>query len=292
MGLNIGVHPNNLHLTLAQNWPGAFEDLDVEFVPYHEGRDTGLLLAEGRIDIGGTGSTPPILAQVSGLDVRYVAASAPRPMNGGVLVGRTSRIKKVLDLAGRKIALLDGSFHTYLLARVLEGEGLTLRDVTRVELAPAQSRIALSAGSVDAWIAMAPLLNQALATGEVRQLVPCGATIPNRSVFWTITERKLTPGQITAITAELIRVGAAITNDLDRAARILSDLKIGGVDFSGWRKAIAARDWSITEATAQIIAEQQIESDTLFQHGETSRRLELRAVERTEPATIQSASAK
>ena len=41
MTLQIGVHPNNLHLLLAQYWPGAFPDLDVAFVPYAEGRDTG-----------------------------------------------------------------------------------------------------------------------------------------------------------------------------------------------------------------------------------------------------------
>ena len=49
MSLKIGVHPSNLHLTLAQHWPGAFPDVDVTFVTYPEGRDTGRQLAEGRI---------------------------------------------------------------------------------------------------------------------------------------------------------------------------------------------------------------------------------------------------
>jgi NitT/TauT family transport system substrate-binding protein/sulfonate transport system substrate-binding protein len=287
MTVRVGVHPNNLHLLLAQHWPSAFAGLDTTFVPYPEGRDTGRLLSEGRIDIGGTGSTPPILTQISGLDVVYIAASAPRPANGAILVGNKSFIKGIADLAGRKIALLDGSFHTYLLARVLEAEGLALKDVERVELAPIPSRAALAIGQVDAWIAMAPHLDPALASGEVRVLAPCGATIPNRSLFWTLRQRKLTPQQIGALTAELIRIGREIARHHDQAARILSDLHIGGVDFAGWRQAISSRNWTIVAAGDDIIAEQQLEADTLFRHGEVARRIELIASMRAAPPARQ-----
>jgi NitT/TauT family transport system substrate-binding protein/sulfonate transport system substrate-binding protein len=277
MTFKIGVHPNNLHLLLAQHWPGAFDSLKANFVPYPEGRDTGKLLAEGRIDVGGTGSTPPIISQVSGLDVLYVAASAPRPANGAILVGKSSKIKSVKDLAGRRIALLDGSFHTYLLARVLEDAKLTLKDVERAELAPIPSRDALVAGKVDAWIAMAPHLDQALADGSARQLVPCGATIPNRSVFWTLRSRKVLPAVIDDFVDGLIGIGKAIKADPDRAARVLADLKVGGVNAEAWRKAIVTRDWTIVRADAAIVAEQQDEADTLFRHGDLAKQIQLSA---------------
>jgi ABC-type nitrate/sulfonate/bicarbonate transport systems, periplasmic components len=277
MPLRIGVHPSNLHLTLAQHWPGAFASFDVQFVPYAEGRDTGRQLAEGHIDVGGTGSTPPIISQVSGLDVLYVAASAPRPANGGILVAKRSAIHSVKDLAGKKVALLDGSFHTYLLARVLEGEDLSLKNVTRVERAPVPSRDALIAGKVDAWVAMAPLLGQTLADGGARLLVPCGATIPNRSVFWTLRRRRLTHETVDAFIAELVRLGAEIAAEPDRAARILADLKLGGVDAASWEKSIRERDWSIVPADATIIAEQQEEADTLFRHGDFATRPDIAA---------------
>lgn len=280
MPLRVGVHPNNLHLLLAQHWPSAFSGLDATFVSYSEGRDTGRLLADGTIDVGGTGSTPPIISQAAGLDVLYVAASAPRPANGAILVSRTSPIESVAGLADRKIALLDGSFHTYLLARVLEAERLSLKAVERIELSPIASRQALLAGQVDAWIAMAPHLDQALASGDFRQLVPCGSTIPNRSVFWTLRQRHLTPQQIDAFAAGLINVGRQIAADIDRAARILSDLKVGGVDFASWREALATRDWSIVPADAGMIAEQQAEADTLYRHGELDKRIELTAAAR------------
>jgi sulfonate transport system substrate-binding protein len=290
MALRVGVHPNNLHLLLAQHWPGAFPAPLATFISYPEGRDTGRLLAEGQFDLGGTGSTPPIIAQVTGADVIYVAASAPRPANGAILVGKNSSIKTVPDLVGRRIALLDGSFHTYLLARVLEAEGLALKDVTRVELPPIPSRAALLSGEVDAWIAMAPHLAEALASSDMCELLPCGAAIPNRSLFWTIAQRKLDSRQIDGFTAELIRVGKEIAYDHDRAARILTDLKIGGVDFSAWRKAIASRDWAIVPAGEDVIAEQQDEADTLFRHGELARRIAVKAAARR-PATTRAVAA-
>jgi len=280
MSFRVGVHPSNLHLTLAQHWPGAFDELDAQFVSYAEGRDTGRQLAEGHIDVGGTGSTPPILSQVAGLDVLYVAASAPRPANGAILVAKSSPIHGVSDLAGRRVALLDGSFHTYLLARALETEGLALKDVTRVERAPIPSRDALIAGKVDAWVAMAPHLDQAVADGGARVLVPCGATIPNRSVFWTLGRRHLKPELIDAFVAELSRVGQEIAAEPDRAARILADLKLGGVDVAAWRKAMVGRDWRIFAADSLIIAEQQDEADTLFRHGDIPERIKLASAAR------------
>ena len=281
MTVRLGVHPNNLHLLLGQHWPRTFAGFD--FVPYAEGRDTGRLLAEGRFDIGGTGSTPPIVAQASGIDVLYVAASAPRRANGAILVARASAIRSASNLRGCRIALLDGSFHTYLLARVLEAEGLALSDVTRFELAPGVSHDALRAGEVDAWVAMAPHLDQALASGDVHKLVSCG--IPNRSLFWTTIQRELRGEQISLFTAELVRIGRDIASDHDRAAHILSDLKIGGADFPTWRKAIAARDWTIVPADDAILAEQQAEADTLFRHGVISHPSAARAAQRSLPET-------
>jgi sulfonate transport system substrate-binding protein len=271
MTLRIGVHPNNLHLTLAQHWPQAFTGLDAEFVPYGEGRDTGRLLKLGEIDLGGTGSTPPLAAQVAGLDVQYIAASAPRPANGAILVAKGSPIRSVTDLRGCRIALLDGSFHTYLLAKELEADGLLLKDVARVELAPLPSAKALAQGEVDGWIAMAPHLDQALAAGTAEMLVPCGATIPNRSLFWTLPRRALAPVVVTAFVTELARIGREITAAPERAARILVDAKLGGVDFETWRRALASRDWTIVAADASLIAEQQAEADTLFRHGDIPR---------------------
>jgi sulfonate transport system substrate-binding protein len=118
---------------------------------------------------------------------------------------------------------------------------------------------------------MAPHLDQALAAGTAEMLVPCGATIPNRSLFWTLPRRALAPVVVTAFVTELARIGREITAAPERAARILVDAKLGGVDFETWRRALASRDWTIVAADASLIAEQQAEADTLFRHGDIPR---------------------
>jgi len=288
MALRIGVHPNNLHLTLAQGlmagglmtgglmtaWlPGG---LDAVMVPYAEGRESAKLLAAGEIDVCGTGSTPPILAQAAGLSVEYLAASAPRPANGGLVVATSSRIETIRELAGARVALLDGSFHTYLLARELEKVGLRLNDVRRVELSPAASLRALAAGDVEAWVAMAPLLDQSLAAGRARLLARCGDTIPNRSVFWTLRDRAVPSPLLDGFVDFLMRLGRdIIPADPMRAARLLASPGAGADELTAWRDVIAARDWSIAPAGPALIAEQQDEADTLLRHDVLPRRVEI-----------------
>ncbi len=276
MALRVGVHPNNLHLFLARAMPDAFDGLDAELVPYAEGRNSAALLAEGRIDVCGTGSTPPILAQAAGMDVAYLAASAPRPANGGLVVAPGAAIHSIQDLKAARVALLDGSFHTYLLARELEKVGLRLGDVQRVELSPASSLRALQAGEVDAWVAMAPLLDRSVAAGRVRLLAHCGDTIPNRSLFWTVRDRAAPDALLDGFVACMARLGRTIAADPLRAARLLADAG-EAADIAAWRDVVASRDWSVRPAGADIIAEQQAEADTLLEHASLPRAVNLTA---------------
>lgn len=268
--MRIGVHPNNLHLRLARLWPGSFAKLDPEFVPYGEGRDTARLLESGRIHFGGTGSTPPIEADALGLGVQYIAASAPRPANGAIFVRVDSDIQSMAGLAGKRVSLVDGSFHTYLLARSLEGEGLSLADVTRVESAHHDSLEELLEGRVDAWVAMSPRLERVSGRPDLRLLVRCGGTIPNRSLFWTLERHALPAETIRTITDELDRVGREVTADLRKAAELLAAEENSDGDADAWERVLRSRDFSVGPAGAEIIAEQQAEADTLHRHGHFS----------------------
>ncbi len=274
MPIKIGVHPNNLHLRLASRWPGAFADLDPVFVDYREGRDTAALLAKGAFDVGGTGSTPPILAQASGQSVVYVAASAPRPANGAILVTRGSPIDGIAQLKSEAVALVDGSFLTYFLARSLEEAGLTLGDIERRDLSPSLSLEGLKSGEIAAWVAMAPHLEQSLASGDMRVLAHCGSIIPNRSLFWTLRDRGLAEDVIAAFAAELGRVGEAIAADPERAAALLAE-DTSETERRAWTRIVAERNWHVVPASEQILHEQQAEADTLFRHQDLARRLDI-----------------
>ncbi|TRL33506.1 ABC transporter substrate-binding protein [Rhizobium straminoryzae] len=268
--MRIGVHPNNLHLRLASLWPGSFADFDPEFVPYGEGRDTASLLEGGHIHFGGTGSTPPIEADARGLGVCYIAASAPRPANGAIFARSDSDIGSVADLVGKRISLVDGSFHTYLLARSLEGEGFGLPDVTRVESGDLDSLKELLEGRVDAWVAMSPRLEKVIERKDLRLIVRCGSTIPNRSLFWTLQRHALSAETIRALVLELDRIGREVMGDTRKAAELLAAEAGSEGDAAAWDRVLRSRDFSVVPADDPIIAEQQAEADTLYRHGHFS----------------------
>ncbi|MDH2326905.1 ABC transporter substrate-binding protein [Cereibacter sp. SYSU M97828] len=275
--LKIGVHPMNLHLRLASLWPGIMGDAAASFVAYPEGRDTGALIEAGSIDVGGTGSTPPLIAQSQGRRVVYLGASAPRPANGALLVAPGSTIHEMAQLKGKRVALIDGSFHTYLLARSLELAGLTLNDVVRCEMSPAASRKALASGEVDVWIAMAPLIEQTVATGEARLLSLCGSTIPNRSVFWTLADTGASEAELDGFVQALVRLGDAVAADPERAARLLAGKDATEAAVHQWKGVIAGRDWRVIPASAALVAEQQEEADVLHAHGDFPAPLKITA---------------
>lgn len=282
--LRIGVHPMNLHLRLAALWPGLFDGIGAEFVSYAEGRETGARIAAGELHVGGTGSTPPLIAQSQGRPVVYLAASAPRPGNGALLVRPDSPVASLADLRGRRVALIDGSFHTYLLARSLEQAGLELKDVIRCEMSPAASRKALASGQVDVWIAMAPLIEQTIAAGEARLLALCGSTIPNRSVFWTLADSGASDAALDRFVSGLVSLGARITAEPERAAGLLAGPGASAPDLAAWQGVIAGRDWTVIPAGPALVAEQQEEADVLHAHGDFAAPLTITAFRRAASA--------
>ncbi|APD13761.1 hypothetical protein RO07_21445 [Pandoraea pulmonicola] len=284
--MRVGVHPNNLHLQLAaltwpDRWPSALLSPEgaplIQFVPYREGRDTGRLVAERVIDVGGTGSTPPLLAQHAGVPLAYVAASAPRGANGALVVRAVTGPTGVAGLAGRRVALLDGSFHTSFLAAVLEREGLTLRDVERVELAPVDAFRALQEGRVEAWIAMAPWLERARAHAEWQVLTEIGAYVPNRSVFWAHRDAVAQhAGALGALFSALAALGQDVAAVPTPYADRLASAGIADANAAAWRASLAARDWQLLACDAAFYDEQQREADLLHRHGDLARALDLR----------------
>jgi sulfonate transport system substrate-binding protein len=267
MVLKVGVHPNNLHLQIAAlEWADAGL-AGVEFVHYPEGRDTARWLQAGDIDVGGTGSTPALIAQAEGTAVVYLAASAPRAANGALVARAASGILLPAALQGKRIALIDGSFHTSFLAAVLEQAGLGLADVERVERSPREAYAEIQGGAVDAWVAMAPWLDRIKAEAGWRQIASIADFLPNRSVFWTVqTAYQHKREALRGFFTDLASLGQRIQNQPGHYAELLAQAGIGGFDAAGWRASLAQRDWSLVDTNQTVAAEQQQEADLLWRH--------------------------
>src|ERR1700744_4828282 len=143
-------------------------------VTWHE-FSSGLPLLEainiGSIDVGAdVADTVPIFAQAAGAKLAYVAEEAASPTAPAILVPRSSPIKTLADLRGKKVAVTKGAGSHYLLLAVLAKAGLSFKDISPAYLTPADGRTAFIGNSVDAWVAWDPYLSSTLKQSGVRVL--------------------------------------------------------------------------------------------------------------------------
>jgi sulfonate transport system substrate-binding protein len=136
-------------------------------------------MGAGSVDIGAVGDAPPIFAAAGGEKIAVVAATVGNPKGTALLVPKGSSIHSVAQLRGKKIAVAEGSSSNYHLVAVLKQAGLTTKDVSIVNLQPAQAAAAFSSGQVDAWDVWSPFAEQSEAQHGARILVngaPIGKT--------------------------------------------------------------------------------------------------------------------
>ena len=145
------VNPNHAPIVIAEE-RGYFADfgLDVTIVPPADPSAPQRLVAAGQADIA-ISYQPSLHLQVAeGLPLARVGTVVETPLNSLVALadGPTGDIA---DLEGRTVGFSVGGFEDALLGQMLEGAGLSLGDVTLINVNFALSP-ALIAGRVDAVI--------------------------------------------------------------------------------------------------------------------------------------------
>lgn len=273
MTVTLGVHASNPSLYYLARLPYLEEELvplgeSGTFHHYTDGTRTGELLADGTIDFGGTGSTPPITAQAAGHDLVYAVVSAPRPDHGALLVLDAGPVRTVTDLKGGTVVLGIGSWQTHLLAKALDAQGLSYgEDVTPARPAAGEDQARrLREGEIAGWIAQGAELAAARRSGEFRELIRTGDVITDRSVFFT--RRDFATGRpevVAAIATALRRADAWVAAHPAEAAAIAAG-ELGGTS-ADWRTALAALPWQLEPATAEFVAEQQEAADIFHRVG-------------------------
>jgi sulfonate transport system substrate-binding protein len=127
-------------------------------------------MASGSVDIGGVGDAPPVFAASGGEAIEIVGARQTAGDQDAVVVPKDSPITSISELRGKKIAYGSGSSGNYDLLTVLTKAGLTTKDVTLVNLQPAEALAAFSSGAVDAWDIWPPYVQQVVAQDGARVL--------------------------------------------------------------------------------------------------------------------------
>ena len=127
-------------------------------------------MASGSVDIGGVGDAPPVFAASGGEQVEIVGARETNGDQDAVVVPENSPITSIQQLKGKKIAYGSGSSANYNLLTVLTKAGLTTKDVSLVNLQPAEALAAFTSGDVAAWDIWPPYVQQVVAQDGARVL--------------------------------------------------------------------------------------------------------------------------
>jgi sulfonate transport system substrate-binding protein len=177
----------------------------------------------GSIDFGTVGEAPPIFAQAAGANLVYVANEPPAPLSEAIVVPKTSTLKTVADLKGKKVALNKGSNVHYLLVKALEKAGLDYKDVQVVYLPPSDARAAFERGSVDAWVIWDPFLAAAEKQLGARILADGKGLVANHQFF--LASRPYAEKNtdiIRIVLDELVKVDEWSAKNIKEVASILS----------------------------------------------------------------------
>lgn len=210
----------------------------------------------GSIDFGTVGEAPPIFAQAAGANLVYVANEPPAPLSEGILVPKTSTLKTVSDLKGKKVALNKGSNVHYLLVRALEKAGVEYKDVETIYLPPADARAAFERGSVDAWVIWDPFLAAAEKQLGARILADGKGLVSNHQFFLASRSyAEKNPEVIKTVLDELDKTDVWASKHLKEAASILSAQV--GLDVSIVELAASRYAYGVKPVSEAVITEQQ-----------------------------------
>lgn len=141
---------------------GIFEQvgLNVDLVWFEGYLDSINALAAGQLDGNSQTLNDTIASVAGGSDQRIVLVNDNSTGNDQIIV--SADISSIADLAGKSIGVEEGVVDHFLLALGLQSEGLSLDDVTIVNLETGAAAAAFASGQLDAVAVFAPFTTSAL----------------------------------------------------------------------------------------------------------------------------------
>ena len=117
-------------------------------------------LNAGSIDFGSTAGSAALVAKINGNPIKSIYVYS-RPEWTALVTAKDSKIAKIEDLKGKRVAVTRGTDPHIFLVRSLQSVGLTEKDITPVLLQHADGKTALLRGDVDAWAGLDPMMASA-----------------------------------------------------------------------------------------------------------------------------------
>ena len=122
----------------------------------------------GALDVGYTGDLSFLTVYASGAPIKAIGGTRSDARTQAILVRGDSPIKTAADLKGKRLAGTRGGWGQFLINATLEKAGSRIEDATFAPLGPVDAKIALLAGSIDAWAVWEPYISYATLKDNAR----------------------------------------------------------------------------------------------------------------------------
>lgn len=180
-------------------------------------------LGANAIDFGSTGDVPPLFAQAARGDLVYVAATPGSLDGSAILVKADSPIQSIADLKGKKVAFKRGSSSHNFIVKALRTAGLTLDDITQLDLGPPDAAPAFANDQIDAWVIWDPYYAITAQEPDTRVLTTTEGIVDSYGFYQANgTYAAQNPTIVAEVLDELRLVGEAAQTDLDATAEAIS----------------------------------------------------------------------
>src|SRR5215831_5734928 len=138
----------------------AKDGIAIRWVQTNSSSNALQFLNAGSIDFGSTAGSAALVARINGNPIKSVYVYS-RPEWTALVTTKESKINKVADLKGKKVAMVRGTDPHIFAVRALLSAGLTDKDITPVLVQQhADGGNLLIRGDVDAWAGLDPMMAQ------------------------------------------------------------------------------------------------------------------------------------
>ncbi|MCA1457550.1 ABC transporter substrate-binding protein [Bradyrhizobium sp. BRP22] len=238
-------------------------------------------LNAGALDVGYTGDLSFLSVYASGAPIKAIGGTRSDARTQAILVRQDSPIKSAADLRGKRLAGTRGGWGQFLIDATLEKSGYKLEDATFAPLGPVDAKIALLAGSIDAWAVWEPYISFATLKDKAR-VVANGEGLTPTITFIVASDNAIATKRA-AVQDLLQRLNKARLWSLDHLAEYAKNTaELTKLPEDVLLSAYTAQKTSPIAIDENVVKEVQEASDRATRYGILSKTLDVsKAVDRS-----------
>ncbi len=238
-------------------------------------------LNAGALDVGYTGDLSFLTVYAAGAPIKAIGGTRSDARSQAILVRADSPIHSAANLAGKRLAGTRGGWGQFLISATLEKAGIRPEAARFAPLNPVDAKVALMAGSVDAWAVWEPYVSFATLKDKARPIADGAGLTP--TITFIVASDSAIATKRAAVQDLLNRLNKARLWSLDHLAEYArSTASLTKRPEDVLLSAYTAQRTSPIAIDDAVVTEVQEASDRATRYGILSKRLDVgQAVDRS-----------